>query len=265
MKQHRVKSSDSEWIQRKMGWWIAAARRIGVLGVLGGVLWATGPARAQSFSDNFNRANSTNIGTGWADLRNTNWAILNNTVVMQTYEAANAPAILAYTGLTLSAQYTLSLDVKLDAAGVLVGPAFNIQNATNYYTVRFQENASLSGTGFYQFLKYVNGAPTVLGSSNGFLGISAGTWYTIAVTNNASSFSFSIVNSATTNTLLTGSAVDASSPFTQGYGGMYSASIGGNYDNFSIVNVPEPSALALAMMAAGGIWLLRSRVRPFHE
>lgn len=214
--------------------------------VAGGVLGMATSAQALSITDNFTRANSTTIGTGWTELRNTNWSILNNTVVMQVYEAANAPALLTYTGLGLETNFIVSADIKLDAVGVLNGLAFNVQNPTNFYAARFQSNTG--GTnGFFQLLKFKNGSISALASISSFAGISPLAWYNVAITSPSPGvISYSITSNTTT--LLTGSVTDGTSPFSYGNAGFYSASIGGNFDNFVLTTVPEPSISALFLL-----------------
>ncbi len=210
--------------------------------------WPAAKATASVlFSDDFNRANNTTIGTGWTEMNNQNWSILSQTVVMQVYEPANAPSILEYTGLTMPGQYSIASDVSLDASGYLNGLAFNIQNVTNYYALRFMANGDT--TGFLQLLKYVDGTPSVLASTASFAGISPLVWYRATVfSSSPGSFTYEISNGSTT--LLAGSATDLGTPFTGGYGGLYTGSIGGNFDNFEINVIPEPSMLSLIILGA---------------
>ncbi|MCF7816427.1 MAG: beta-galactosidase [Kiritimatiellales bacterium] len=197
--------------------------------------------------DNFDRndtdwqtsASSPNaIGLDW-QVGTQSWKIIGNAATMQRVSGAGVlfwisdeTANTQGRRFTLESETTLGVTNSTDFAGI----AFNIQNATNYYTLRY------SGTGTIQFLRIRNGATANLGS--GSFAHTAGHAYRMVVSSSQSqSFDWNIFDTATGLAVASGSATDSGTGFSDGFGGGYASSSQALLDNFRL-EVNEPLAVA---------------------
>ena len=166
--------------------------------------------------------------------------------------ATGAAVSTWYAGVNVGTQpFEVQAAVKTTGGNEFVGLAFNIQDASNYYAVRWEQAG-----GYYQILKVVGGGLSAL--QTGSAAYADGTLMKIAYTG------------ANAYTLTFGgfTPIDFSgggSPYTAGGVGLfYSNSAGGGsitFDNFSATYVvPEPAALSLLGLGALG-FLGRGRRR----
>jgi len=136
---------------------------------------------------------------------------------------------------SLASTATLGVTNSTDFSGV----AFNVQNATNYYVLRY------SGSGNVQLLRVRDGIPAVLGS--GSFSPSANTPYRLVVSSGQSqSFEWTISDAASGLLLANGSTADSGTGFSDGYGGVYASSNQALLDNFRLqVNeeLPVPKTI----------------------
>lgn len=219
-----------------------------------GLVMAISPAKANVVTDNFDRVNDFTpgfqyLGTNWSNQTGL-FSIVSNKAVNQV--ATSAAAATAYAGVNVGTQpFELQAAVSTTNPTEWVGLAFNIQDTSNYYAVRWEQ-----ASGYYQVLKVVGGGLNLLqGGNEAYV---AGTVMKIAYTG----------ANAYTLTFGAGTPIGFSggiSPYTAGGVGLfYSNGDGGGtitFDNFSATYaVPEPAALSLLGLGTLG-FLGRGRRR----
>lgn len=187
-----------------------------------------------SDSDTAYSTNGSGIGTAWVNSRDTtNWKITNGTLMVNS--AVSGPAVLyntfQHTGSAINRSFTNSADVTALIQDAWVGIAFNYQNDTNFYAVRFK-----GGTASYQLYRRVNGSDSALVSGTASSTFQTGVSYTITVSSDtAYQFDFAITETGSSTILNSKtSGTDSDSNFTDGYAGLYNTKPGEavKYDNF---------------------------------
>ncbi|MEA2068082.1 MAG: BNR repeat-containing protein [Verrucomicrobiota bacterium] len=202
--------------------------------------------RAATIPDDFNRADTTLssdtslIGANWAQAAGSanRWRIGGNTIHAQT---AAAPGILFNTAWPTENgdgdSFTVSLDVAGQSVSVWSGVAFNYNNPSNYYTVRFK-----TGYDDYQILgKRSDGSWQTIASGDATSVFTVGTFYTIEVSSDtAYTYGFTITETGSgTLVAQNPSVVDNESLCTGGYAGLSLDSASpsvefAQFDNFSL-------------------------------
>jgi hypothetical protein len=213
------------------------------------------------FQDDFNRADDPAVGPSWNKLTGsgtsgTAWALSSNTVVDP---GTTGTYLLEYTGFTLGADFSVSLDIRTDTtvANTFRGLAFNMQDALNYYALRFYTNASSQGV--WQLLDVAAGSPSVLANGTIGAGMNSTTFYTTTINvSSAGHIAYTIANAATPASFLLNSSVIDATPYTGGYSGMYSVT-GGTFDNYvlSASAIPEPSTWVLLALSLTTVMVFR--------
>lgn len=218
-------------------------------------LTAPGLVVAATFTDDFNRANTTagNIGSDWT-VYNDGFFINNNSVLTQT--TGTNMAIL--NDHTLTTSFDVSVDILAQSGGRYGGIVFNYNDSDNYYV--FRANYNSSGTTAWQFLKVEDGTQSVLddGTVNvGGSGMNVNTWYTfnIASTETAGTYSYNIVDTSSGTVYAQGTISDSTFALG-GQSGFYFAGSFGRADNYSLTTVPEPQASALLVGLLGAAMLV---------
>ncbi|MEA2068911.1 MAG: hypothetical protein U9P12_06910, partial [Verrucomicrobiota bacterium] len=188
--------------------------------------------------DNFDRSDTdwqaaTNfpnaIGNDWV-VGTQSWKISGNQVTMQRIGGAG---VLFWTStetantqghrFTLEAEATLGVTNSTDFAGI----TFNVQDATNYYTLRY------SGTGNIQFLRVRDGSPAVIGSGS-FAHAATHPYRMVVSSSQPQNFEWSIFDTATDLVVASDSTVDSGSGFSDGFGGVYASSSQALLDQFRL-------------------------------
>jgi hypothetical protein len=163
------------------------------------------------------------------------WGIVNGEVV---------PSLTAATGVLINktvklgrgseSRFVLRTDVKGMVDNTWAGVAFNVQDARNYYYLRFKAN-----TGSYQMIRVMSGTETRMGDAGKLpAGIfETGKAYTLMVgSSKPHEFSFGITDASTGNLLASGVRNDDAMSFSGGYAGLCLASGGdkARFDNFNL-------------------------------
>jgi hypothetical protein len=119
-------------------------------------------------------------------------------------------------GVNFTAQATVQWNAPITDNTSFAGLAFNIQDASNYYVLRY------SGNGYVQLLSIVGGGIFgVFINQPGFAPVQNRP-YTLSVTSaGAYAFNVSVYDTVTGTTVYDGSAVDLAESFTDGYAGLY--------------------------------------------
>ena len=202
--------------------------------------WAT------LITDDFNRADTVSstdtslIGADWAQSAGSpnRWRIGSNTVYSL---AAETPSVMYNTAQQTQngggGSFSLSSDVAGLASNVWLGIAFNYNNPSNFYTVRFK-----SGADDYQVLgKRVDGSWNVIASEHAVSNFTVGGFYTITVSSDtAYAYDVSIreVGSGVLMASRTG-LLDDEIISSGGYAGLYLDTLNpteeyARFDNFSL-------------------------------
>lgn len=209
--------------------------------------------------DDFNRADGS-LGANWT-LGATGFAIDGNSVTFTnnpSNDAAwwNANAI----GTGADNDFSVSLDVAMNttASTAWAGVAFNVQDADNFYTLRY------SAGGEVQFLRVVGGSVSAFLNQTGteFTHVQNRT-YRLEVTSDTDYVYSGSVTDTTDDSVVWSfsNRTDTLSKFTGGYAGIYTGINGSeSFDNFSLTVVPEPATLGLVAFSAFVLMALR-RIR----
>lgn len=230
----------------------------------GGMAVNTGKVSLSSrFFDDFNRADV--VGTSDGTLIGPNYAMTGVTAAVPTFQIINGQlamagsgnnSILVYRGFPISnsgpgESFTLSADIKAFSAqdgSVIPGLAFNIQNATNFYAVRFS-NGNTAGSGMLQC--YIQNGGAVSGPVNvSTPWVKTNGVYTLTVAStNAGVFNYSL--SGGTNSV-SGTWTVANPAYTNGYAGLYdnSPTSDPRFDNFSVASFSPAASNRLSTAGA---------------
>ena len=209
------------------------------------LLFAVSTAWATTITDDFNRADTSSstdtslIGADWAQSAGSpnRWRIHSNTVY--SLDSVN-PCVMYNTALQTKngdgGSFTLSLDVAGLGLSVWSGVAFNYNNPSNFYTVRFK-----AGYDDYQLLgKRANGSWNVIATGHAVTNFTVGSFYKVTVSSDtAYTYDFSIKESGSGTVMASETGrLDDESLATGGYAGLYLGSTSVNelaqFDNFSL-------------------------------
>jgi len=211
------------------------------------LLFAVSATWAATITDDFNRADTvsstdtTLIGADWAQSAGSpnRWRIGSNTVYSLT---TVDPGVMYNTARQTigggNGSFTITADVAVATSNVWAGVAFNYQDDSNYYCVRFK-----GGFDDYQLLARVGGAWTVLRSGHAASVFEFGmdTFYRVKVSSDyAYGFTAEITDLSTTNAIVLAETTDPAENFSNGYAGLLltSVSTAGNelarFDNFNL-------------------------------
>lgn len=128
-------------------------------------------------------------------------------------------------------------------SGTVQGLVFNLQDASNYYVLRYTRNPQTT-LATIEFLVVVNGVARKLDSSTG-LDLVSTAYYTMTVSSSptqANTFTFSISDIGSPTPIYTNTVTDAT--FTDGYSGFFRVGGTARWDNYSLTvlqGVPEHS------------------------
>lgn len=221
-------------------------------------------SQASLFTDNFDRANTSNsqdgstIGTNYvssgANGTAAAWKINSNQLAPMVSGIGSESGVLSYQNpaYALSGSFTVSADVTTGGtmgSSVVSGLALNYKDQDNFYALAFGIN--LSGTGQVYLYKFNNAGTTktTVGTSAltsaGAVSISSS--YLLTATSTAAGvFNYTLATADGSTTLLSGTFTDSSSPITGGYAGLYAlAGASSTFDNFSVSVIPEPATVGL--------------------
>lgn len=215
-------------------------------GVIAAILLAglaqNAPAAPITVTDSFDS------GAGLNSL-GTNWTVLIDWFYKENGRAYNGlyggDSLAEYAGTSVGTNpFSVQAEVAITASdNQFVGLAFNIQDASNYYAVRWETNSG----GYYQIL----GGPTL--------------WVTGYATYTAGSLMKVTGDGAGNFQLTLGGAgpISFSDPAFSGGGlGLYVSANprgGVSFDNFSATYTPVPEPSLMALIGLGGLWLWRRR------
>lgn len=186
--------------------------------------------------DNFDRsdtgwqttASSPNaIGDDWV-VGTQSWKIDGNRISMQSgdgvlFWGSTETANMQGHSFELEAVSTLDVTNSTDFIGV----AFNVQNGTNYYSLRY------SGSGTVQLLRVRDGTSSMI-DSGVFAHVASNEYRVVVSSDQAQSFSWNILDDVTGLSVASGSSTDTGSGFSNGYGGVYAGSSQALLDNFRL-------------------------------
>lgn len=226
-------------------------------------------AMATLFTDDFNRGDTaystdeSNIGANWvAGAADAQSAIKGNTLAYEPKTVANN--VFYNTTLDMTSggagdSWSMSFDVTLRGAGTWGGIAFNVQDANNYYGIRFKAGDTSGG-----LVRVVNGSIANVKALTASATVTAGVAWTFSVSStDAYAFTYSVTSLDGLTTLVSGSATDALNNFDGGGGGIYynhalSSQLPDVYaDNFSVEVIPEPATFGLLGLSALGLLATR--------
>jgi len=210
------------------------------------LLFAVSTTWATIITDDFNRADTSSstdtslIGAGWAQSAGSpnQWRIGSNTVY--SLDSVN-PAVLYNAALQTQngdgGTFALSLDVAGLGLQAWSGVAFNYNNPSNFYTVRFK-----AGFDDYQILGMrASGSWDVIATGHATTNFTVGSFYTVTVSSDtAYTYDFTIKEAGSGTVMASETGIlDDESLATGGYAGLYlgSASAVNEYarfDNFSL-------------------------------
>jgi len=235
--------------------------------------WAFGQF---TFSDDFNRPDSTNLGPDWTE-QDIDSAISGGALDVIAATSPGFSALNTIDGFfTATAPqsggpdfFELTGDVALDAAAVgansaWAGLLFNYQDNDNYYAFRF------NGQGNVQWLRVQNGSQSaIFNEGAGTFTVVGDEFYTmnvVSATGNGFVKAFQIEDSSGTVVFSRGNTFDNATAFSNGLGGFYSATTNSLQDNIILetTQVPEPATTAAifggaVLLLAVGRRYLRSR------
>ena len=123
----------------------------------------------------------------------------------------------------LQADFTLNTMANTD----WIGLAFNVQDATNYYVLRY------SGEGNIQFQRIQNNVSTALYAGN-FTNAAGYPYRMTVASGQAQTFDWALTDAMTGSNLLSGAVRDTGTGFSGGQGGIYGASSAMQADNFRL-------------------------------
>lgn len=217
---------------------------------------------AATFTDSFNRDNTTSPAGGLgADWTVTGSLFLNSNVA-KTQTAAVSYAV--HDGLDLSTSFVASVDLYSQSNGRYGGLVFNYTDANNYYVFRASFHSTDATA--WQFLKVVDGVQSTVSSG----AITAGsmpltTWRTLTISSTATTgtYSYQLTSLGGASTIVSGTVSD-SSLVLAGQAGFYFSSSNIWADNFSLTtpsSIPEPSVTAvIAGIACVGLVSFRRKL-----
>ncbi|MBO0812474.1 MAG: hypothetical protein J2P23_10570, partial [Microlunatus sp.] len=221
---------------------VGSAAVAGAVGVFRPALAAADGTGALSFSDSFQRADSTTVGNGWDPIKGS-WAIVSDSLELT---AGTSQLLIAQTAFELGRSFVVEGDVRLSApGGSHNGIAFNLHHKADGSLSWYGATLQLGNPSIWSVWEVGTGLLTRLPAYDE-IDISADHTYTIRVSSTVYGW-FDVQ-------VLDGTAVLASKrvqldPFTQqlagGYAGLYSQSgvPGGTFrvTHAGAVSTPVPS------------------------
>ncbi len=224
-------------------------KKIAIMWVLS--LMAVAAVQADmTFSDDFTRDNTANPDGGLgADWTTTSGIFLNSNVA-KTQTSGRQLAI--YNGdVTLTNDFSISLDMYAQANDRYVGLVFNYSDADNFYILRTKFNSTGA---VWQALKVEGGTQSLVDSGNIAAGsMTINTWRTLSLSGTTDGvFNFAVTDVSGDNTYASDSFSDTSLN-----GGTSGFVFDSNFvwaDNYELSVVPEP--VALGMIGLGGCLVL---------
>ena len=195
--------------------------------------------------DDFNRADTAYssdgslIGPNWVNAYSGDeWKVCESNLCLN---AGGVPGILYNASLATQSGFGGSFFLSADVCAEVgwAGLVFNVQDASNYYVLRFK-----AGTRDYQLLGVQNGTnATVVKWSDASSVFAAGNFYSISVSSSeACEFDFSICDGD--SVMASAGVSDSQSLFPAGYAGFYNVVTGSydpdsRFDLFSLRVVPD--------------------------
>jgi hypothetical protein len=162
----------------------------------------------------------------------------------------------------LEGDFTVSSTLSNVTGARRGGIAFFVQNADSFLTFDLQSNGNE-----WQVRQFDNGTETTVTSGT----LSSGVFdytssdYTVTVASTAAdNFDLTVVEDATSTTVVSTSFTDSTLAFNSGFAGFYYDQNSGQHrwDDISVSSpIPEPSAFALLVGASGVLVALARRVR----
>jgi len=220
-------------------------------------------------TDDFSRAepvdytsDTSQIGPHWKQNWLTNkWSISSGGSVYG--DIKRGEAVLYNDELQTTSGGGDSFTLQLDYAGrhtatVWGGIAWNYQNPTNFYCLRYKNT-----TDNYQLISWKDGVIAEYQSGHASSAFADSTLYHFSISSsNAYEFAYAISKASDGSVVASGSFNPAAASFNGGYGGIYQTSTGGAHtvtDNFSLEVIPEPATLGMVALVGGAILFVRKR------
>lgn len=206
-------------------------------------------ATTQTFTDDFNRDNSSSLGSNW----NAPSSVFLNANVVKTQTAGDQFAI--FTATTLTESLSLRTDFYAQSAGRYVGLVFNYTDSNNYSLIRF--NFSNDSATQWQFIEKTDSTVTEVDKGTIETGKNTiNTWRTLSIVSTATAGEYLFkITSVTGDITYASKTLTSHSSNLSGNAGIY---FGNSYiwaDNFSlstnISNIPELSTMAFLLGAVG--------------
>jgi len=168
------------------------------------------------------------IGTQYTIASGT-WEIAHNLL-----QATDGGIMYENTLKTKSADgFSFTLQADNLFSGTVQGLVFHLQDASNYYVLRYSKNPKTS-LATIEFVVMVNGVGRKLDSSTG-LDLVSTKYYTMSIsssTTQANTFTFSISEIGSETPIYSNTVTDAT--FTDGYSGFFRAGGTARWDNYSL-------------------------------
>lgn len=244
--------------------------------VFSSLLAFAGISHAQTtFTDDFNRANvapttnGTNIGPNWvigdtsSGTNTPEWELINDQIrVNDTVANVVGNSVMWNTTVSLlEGDFTVSSTMTSITNPRQGGIAFFVQDADSFLTFDIQENSN-----GWKVRQFDDGTETLVtsGSSSGTIDLSTSDYTLTVASTAADNFDLTIVEEATSTTVVSTSFTDSSLAFNSGFAGLYHDNPTGQWtwDDISVSSpIPEPSAFALLLGASGVLVALGRRVR----
>lgn len=204
---------------------------------------------ANSFIDDFDRADTNGSGGGLGSNWDTVSTIFINGNVAKTQTASNQFAL--YNGFELGSSFDISMDAYAQSGGRYIGIIFNYTDSDNYYEIRaqFQGNSTDNlQTSAWQFLKQEGGTQTVVDSGTispaGSMPVNTFRTISLSTTATTGEYLFTVTDVSETTTYLS-QIISDSSLEAGGQAGFKFSNSFSWVDNYSVSSIPEPETYAL--------------------